>query len=161
MLVLQQSWPEETESKAGSSKEGLPEFSPQKGGRGSWRGSLAGCHLCNPAKAVAFQSRKAQAQALLDPASWPEMKPGSWTVRYYDPLPMPSISCRKAARRILRHFHQLGWPQEVPPGEPGLRQQDSVSCGLYCLHWAEAILREFREKAPLPRLSYQETGSRL
>ena len=64
--------------------------------------------------------------------------------------PCLALAAGKAARRILRHFHQLGWPQEVPPGEPGLRQRDSVSCGLYCLHWAEAILREFRGEGPSP-----------
>ena len=42
----------------------------------------------------------------------------------------------------------LGWPQELHPSEEGLCQVDCASCGLYCLHWAESLIREHRGEGP-------------
>ena len=64
------------------------------------------------------------------------------------PMPKPSEHSREAATRLLHHFGSIGWPQQLPAGEEGLRQKDSVSCGLHCWHWAEAYLRELRGEGP-------------
>ena len=69
-------------------------------------------------------------------------------MRYYDPLPKESTASRQQAVRVLAYFSALGWPQQLPPREEGLCQKDCVSCGIFCLHWAESLLREHRGEGP-------------
>ena len=111
-------------------------------------GSAKGCSQCCPLKSQLLQLRKEEEQKLFDPASWEPLPLAAWTAKVYDPLPKESTASRAAGVRILRAFADLGWPQELPPGEPGLRQKDCVSCGFYCLHWADACLREYRGEGP-------------
>ena len=145
LLVLQQSQPQAADT-AAAGQEAENACSPQKGGCSKCLGT--GCLKCCPAKGQQYSHRKEQARKLFDPACWPELTGGSWSVRYDDPLPTESTASREAASRILQHFAALGWPQNLPPTEPGLRQRDSVSCGLFVLHWTEAALREFRGEGP-------------
>ena len=103
---------------------------------------------CDPVEASLYSKRKDLERDLFQPALWPVLEEGKWEVKYYDPLPVPSKISREAASCILQTFAALGWPQEAPPVEPGLRQKDCVSCGLFVLHWVEQELREFRGEGP-------------
>ena len=105
-------------------------------------------HQCCHLKSQLYNSRKDSVKDLFDPQCWPEPEPGIWTASYFDLLPKESQTSRDAASRLLRSFAMLGWPQILSPSEEGLSQQDSTSCGLYCLHWAEALLREVRGEGP-------------
>ena len=109
----------------------------------------AGCSRCSYGKAVKYAQRKQEEQLVFDPAAWPVLPAGCWSVKYYDPLPKESTLSRQQAGRILAYFSELGLPQDLPAREPGLCQGDPVSCGLYCLHWAESLLREYRGGRPL------------
>ena len=108
-----------------------------------------GCSKCSVAKAVSYEAKLEKDRELFDCSTWPPLPAGgTWTARYYDPLPKASTCSKEAASRILSFFEDLGLPQGFPESEEGLRQEDSVSCGRFCLHWVESILRESRGEGP-------------
>ena len=146
LLVLNNTLPGAANPAASQLPAATPEPVVGDTGCGTCHGK--GCALCHFPKMEVYVQRNDEEKALFDAKNWPYQEGGTWSAKYFDPLPVASTCSRQAASRILKCFEALGWPQEVPAVEPGQKQQTPGPCGLYCLHWAEAELRQIRGEGP-------------
>eukprot|EP00974_Lingulodinium_polyedra_P091082 8831573-Lingulodinium_polyedra.AAC.1 len=125
LLVLEQTWPTASASATEPAVPGPEASTPSQAGHQHCSKCLgAGCKDCDFPKAQKYVQRKQEEQQVFSPAHWPHLPGGSWSARYYDPLPKESHFSRLQAERVLAYFAALGWPQELPPTEEGLRQKD-------------------------------------